>query len=425
MTETATSFHSLRIAAARKRDLSEGHPDAKRRGMCLRAAQGDSGPFRLGIPLVFVSDVTPAGQPTAIDIFTVPLEHERDVSALEQLISGGAVDPAQIIAVTGKVEGNTPGENSRGNAMAAVRGLLADTAKLPEDHVAQIPFVLSSGGVGILTPHLAVYTRSPWEGPVGEPRLALGTALSDPILPEWVGKRQIVEQVADTVRRAARQAGIAPEEAEYVLTKNRGVSAADIDQAADRGVHIEPFDRAHATAQTTGGAALGIAVATGAIAMPDESAIGFDGSLYSPVASCSAGNENERSQVVLLGNSAAAGGNLRVGHAVMHDLLDITALHRALRVAGMDIADGAILSPEQRARVKALYVKAGTPIEGRLRGRRQVHQGQNPAYYNELKAAVAGAFSAFMQDTVMYISNAAFHQGPEGGGTVAAVVSAV
>ncbi len=333
------------------------------------------------------------------------------------------IDPAHIVAVTGKVEGNTPSENSRGKAMASVRRLLTDTAKLPEDHVEQIPFVLSYGGVGILTPHLAIYTRSPWEGPVGKPRLTLGTALSEPILPEWVGKRQIVEQVAGIVRRAARQAGIAPEDAEYVLTKNRGVSAADIDEAAARGVHIEPFDRAHATAQTTGGAALGIAVATGAIALPEESAIGFDGTLFSPIASCSAGNENDRAQVLLMGNSAAAGGNLRVGHAVMHDLLDITALHRALRAAGMDIADGAILTAQQRARVKALYVKVGTPVDGRLRGRRQVHQGQNPAYFNELKAAVAGAYSVFMQDTIMYISNAAFHQGPEGGGTVAAIVS--
>lgn len=371
-----------------------------------------------------MSDLTLQTQPAAIDIHTVLLEHESDVSALEAMLSDGRLDPTTIVAVTGKVEGNTPGENSRGNAMAAVRNLLTSRAKLTEDRVAQIPFVLSSGGVGILSPHLALYTRTPWSGPIGEPRLALGTALSEPILPEWVGRKQIVQEVADTVRRAADQAGIAPEAAEYVLTKNRGVSTADIQEAAARGVHITPFERQHATAQTTGGAALGIAVATGAISMPEESAIGFDGSLYSPVASCSAGNENDRSQVVLLGNSTQAGGNLRVGHAVMNDLLDITALHRALQAAGLDVADGAILSPEQRARVKALYVKVGTPVEGRLRGRRQVHQGQNPAYYNELKAAVAGAYSAFMQDTVMYISNAAFHQGPEGGGTVAAVVSA-
>lgn len=371
-----------------------------------------------------MSDVTLQTQPTATDIYTALLEHETDVSAIEAMINDGRLDPSTIVAVTGKVEGNTPGENSRGNAMNAVRSLLTGRAKLTENQVAQIPFVLSSGGVGILSPHLAIYTRTPWEGPVGEPRLVLGTALSEPILPEWVGRKRIVQEVADTVRRAAEQAGIAPQEAEYVLTKNRGVSNADIQEAAARGVHIEPFDRKHATAQTTGGSALGIAVATGAISMPEESSIGFDGSLYSSVASCSAGNENDRSQVVLLGNSTQAGGSLRVGHAVMNDLLDVPALHRALRAAGMDIADGAILSSEQRARVKALYVKVGTPIGGRLRGRRQVHQGQNPAYYNELKAAVAGAYSAFMQDTIMYISNAAFHQGPEGGGTVAVVVSA-
>lgn len=199
-----------------------------------------------------MSDVTLQTQPTATDIYTAFLEHETDVSAIEAMINDGRLDPSTIVAVTGKVEGNTPGENSRGNAMNAVRSLLTGRAKLTENQVAQIPFVLSSGGVGILSPHLAIYTRTPWEGPVGEPRLVLGTALSEPILPEWVGRKRIVQEVADTVRRAADRAGIAPQEAEYVLTKNRGVSTADIQEAAARGVHIEPFDRKHATAQTTG-----------------------------------------------------------------------------------------------------------------------------------------------------------------------------
>ncbi len=362
-------------------------------------------------------------QPTAVAVHTAALEHEHDVSALASLVDQGLVDPTTICAVTGKVEGNTPGENSRGNAMTAVRRYLADTTPLSTEQIESIPFVLSSGGVGILTPHLAIYTRTPWLGPVGQPRLTIGTAQSDPILPEWVGRRELVEQTAAAVRRAAEQAGITPDQARYVLTKNRGVGPAEIAEAAERGVELTAFPPELVTGKTTGGAALGIAVATEGIEVPSDDRIGVDGSLYSAIASCSAGRESDRCQVLLLGNSAAAGGDLRVGSAVMADILDFSALHRALREAGLQVPDGAVLSADQRARVKAVYVKVGTPPQGRLRGRRQVHSGQNPSYLNELKAAVAGGFSAFMQDTVMYISSAAFHQGPEGGGTVAAVVA--
>lgn len=83
-----------------------------------------------------MSDVTLQTQPTAIDIYTALLEHETDVSAIEAMINYGRLDPSTIVAVTGKVEGNTPGENSRGNAMNAVRSLLTGRAKLTENQVA-------------------------------------------------------------------------------------------------------------------------------------------------------------------------------------------------------------------------------------------------------------------------------------------------
>ena len=55
--------------------------------------------------------------------------------------------------------------------------------------------------------------------------------------------------------------------------------------------------------------------------------------------------------------------------------------------------------------------------------RRQVIE--NPHYVNELKSAVTGMFSAWLQDNMIYLSAYATHQGPPGGGTVAVVVDHV
>jgi cyanuric acid amidohydrolase len=267
-----------------------------------------------------------------------------------------------------------------------------------------------------------IYTRSRWDGPVtGEPRLTVGTAMSAPIKPEWVGHVPMVEAVAEAVRAAVGDAGIAAADAAYVLTKSHGVLPEDVAEAAARGVDLTLFDPSVAAQRLNGAAGLGVAVAVDGLPLPDDADIATDLTLWSGRASASGGREDRRTQVVLLGNSGSAGGHLRVGHSVMADLLDIDALPRALRGAGLEVA-GPCLDEPTRRRIVAVYAKIGTPPGGRLRGRRQVHQGQNPSYLNELKAAVAGMFSAALQDTVLYITSAATHQGPPGGGTVAVVV---
>ncbi|OKI51511.1 ring-opening amidohydrolase [Micromonospora sp. CB01531] len=361
-------------------------------------------------------------QPTAVEAFPVPLEHESDTTALVQLVTEGRLRPDEICAVTGKTEGNRPGENSRAAAIGAVRRFLEEHSDLGADRIARIPMVFSSGGVGILAPHVVVYAKRAWDGPVGpEPRLAIGTAQSAPIRPEWVGHPAMVEHVADAVRAAARDAGIDPSDAEYVLTKSRGLQPEDLEDAQQRGHEISPFEPRLAVPKTSGAAALGVAVAVDHLEMPADGDIGTNLDLWTDRVSSSAGREHRETQVVLLGNTTAAGGRLRVGRSVMTDLLDVDSLHRALRAAGLSV-NGAPLAPDQRERIVAVYVKIGTPIGARLRGRRQVHNAENPNYMNELKAAVGGMFAAALQDTVLYISSGAVHQGPPGGGTVAVVV---
>lgn len=363
------------------------------------------------------------GSATAIQVHTAPLEHESDISALAKLVSDGRIRPEEICAVTGKTEGNYPGENSRGAALSAFRTFLSEHSTLTDEQIASIPVVLSSGGVGILAPHLQVYTRTPWDGPVsGEPRLVLGSAMSVPMKPEWIGHPPMVKEVAGTVRAAAANAGIDSADAEYVLLKTYGLQPADIAEAAARGVEVQPFVGSLAARKVNGAASLAVAVAVDGLPMPSDDEIAANFDLWTGKASASVGREDPRTHVLLFGNSVSAGGTLRVGHAVMMDLLDIAALHRALRAAGLTVEDDRPLSAEVRRRIAAVYVKVGTPVDARLRGRRQVHEGQNPTYGGELKAAVAGMYSAFLQDTILYISSAATHQGPAGGGTVAVVV---
>jgi hypothetical protein len=59
-------------------------------------------------------------------------------------------------------------------------------------------------------------------------------------------------------------------------------------------------------------------------------------------------------------------------------------------------------------------------VDGKLRGRRQIDE--NPQHSNQVKSALGGMFSAYLQDNLVWISGSATHQGPSGGATVATIV---
>jgi cyanuric acid amidohydrolase len=364
----------------------------------------------------------------AVDAVQVTLDHTRDVEGLRRLLADGLLRPDDVVAVTGKTEGTTPGETSRVDADRMVRGFLAAEGTRTEREIARLPMVFTSGGVGILTPQIVVYSRRPAEPAAdGAPRLAIGTARSAVMRPEWTGTSRVVEADAEAVRAAAADAGLAPAEVEYVVGKAYHVPQDELAAARSAGRPVAELDDRMLFRTTSGSAGLGAAVALDGMPLPADGDIATRLDLWSGKASFSAnpwepvGGDGPHTQVVALGNRAGTGGRLRVGHAVIADLLDVDALPRALRRAGLEAGPGP-LTPEQRARVVAVYVKVGPAPDGRLRGRRQVTE--NPAYGNEVKAAVAGMFSAFLQDNLIYISGSATHQGPPGGGTLAVVVDA-
>ena len=89
-----------------------------------------------------------------IDVHKVAMAAPNDVSGLQSLICTGVVDPATIVAVIGKTEGNGGANDfTRGYATLSFQLLLGPLLGLtPEQVGARIAFVWSGGTEGVLSP---------------------------------------------------------------------------------------------------------------------------------------------------------------------------------------------------------------------------------------------------------------------------------
>ncbi len=358
----------------------------------------------------------------AIEARKVVLEHVSDASGLEALIDEGAFTADEVIAVIGKTEGNG-GVNDFTRILAdqAFRQVLMDKGTRPLTEVAEIPMVWSGGVDGVLCPHATVFARVASE-PGSDSRLTVGIAMSDVIFPEDIGRPAMVEKVAEGVRRAMKDAGIAdPHDVHYVQTKTPLLTMETIAEARARGRDVITEQTLESMDISNGTTALGIAVALGEIEMPTADQICRDVSLYSAVASCSSGVELDQAQTVVVGN-APVGGRYRVGHSVMDDAIDEEGVYEAIRSAGLDLPERA-RAVDLGSRLVNVFVKCEADPSSRLRGRRQVMLNDSDVHHHrQIKGAVGGVVAAATGDPAVFVSVGALHQGPAGGGTVAAIV---
>ena len=361
----------------------------------------------------------------AIEVRKVVLESVSDASGLAKLIDDGVFDADGVVAVVGKTEGNG-GVNDFTRILAdqAFRKVLMDKGTRPWEEVKEIPMVWSGGTDGILCPHATVFAKIEDDGPVSdESRLAVGYAMSDVILPEDIGRPAMVEKVAEGVRRAMAEAGIEdPADVHYVQTKTPLLVMETINDAKSRGHTVYTEDPLESMNVSNGTSALGIAVALGEIEMPSAGQIGHDLSLFSSVASCSSGVELDQAQTVVVGNAPGAGGDYRIGHDVMNDALDQEGVYRAIRNAGLDLPERARWE-DLGDRLVNVFVKCEADPTSRLRGRRQVSLDDSDVHHHRhIKGAVGGVVGAAVNDPAVFVSVAALHQGPSGGGPIAAIV---
>lgn len=359
----------------------------------------------------------------AIDVFKVEIRSSADASELEQLVQTKRLKADDVIAVIGKTEGNG-GINDFTRILSdhAFRDVLQRHGTRSDLEIAQIPMVWSGGCDGVIAPHATVFARNNKNGSSSQMRLAVGTAMSEPILPEDIGRPAMVEKVADGVRKAMADAGITnPKDVHYVQTKTPLLTIDSVQSSHSRGksVACEVHD---SMGVSNGSAGLGIALALREISKPQAAEICRNFNLYSSVASCSSGAELDRAQIVLLGNKADAGGRFRVGHSVMRDALDVDAIYDAIRDAGLNLPERPRAS-DLEGKVVNCFIKCEADRTGRLRGRRQIMLDDSDVHHHRhSKAAVGAVAAAAIGDPAVFVSVDAMHQGPQGGGPVIAVV---
>lgn len=348
-----------------------------------------------------------------------------DAGGLAALIDDGEIHADGVIAVIGKTEGNG-GVNDYTRILAdqAFRGVLEEKGTRSTEEIEQIPMAWSGGTDGVICPNAVILSKN--DGPPGphdESRLTVGIAMSEQILPEDIGRPAMVTKTAAAVKVAMAEAGISdPADVHYVQTKTPLLTMETINDAKARGHTVFTTEPLESMAISNGTTALGIAVALGEIDMPTAEQIGHDLSLYSSVASCSSGVELDRGQIVVVGNAPGAGGSFRVGHSVMRDAIDRDGVFEAIRSAGLDLPDRP--HPDDLdGRVVQVFVKAEADPRAELRGYRQVMLNDSDVHHHrQIKAAVGGVVASALGEPAVFVSVAALHQGPAGGGPAAAIV---
>jgi barbiturase len=366
--------------------------------------------------------------PQPIEVRKVPLEKVNDASGLEELINKGVFEADDVLAVVGKTEGNG-GVNDYTRILAdrAFREVLAARGTRSWDEIMQIPLAWSGGTDGVLSPHATIFAKVPADrAPVtDEPRVSVGVAMSDTILPEDIGRAAMIEKVAEGVRRAMAVAGITdPADVHYVQTKTPLLTLDTINDAKRRGHTVWTEETLRSMDLSNGTTGLGIAVALGEISMPSDDQVLTDLSLYSSVASCSSGVELDRAQIVLVGNVRGIGGRYRIGHSVMRDALDSDGVWSAVRAAGLDDLPADCPHPRYlKGRLVNVFLKCEADPSGHVRGKRNIMLDDSDVHWHrQIKACVGGVAAAVTGDPAIFVSVAASHQGPAGGGPVAAIV---
>ncbi|MFB9681796.1 cyanuric acid amidohydrolase [Streptosporangium vulgare] len=358
--------------------------------------------------------------PEPIEVRKVPIESVTDASGLARLIDDGVIEAHRVLAVIGKTEGNG-GVNDYTRILAdtAFRGVLAAKGHPSPESV---PLVWSGGTDGVLSPHATIFATTAHAEPGDEPRVSVGIAMSDVILPEDIGRPAMVEKVAAGVREAMKLAGIDdPADVHYVQTKTPLLTLSTINDAKSRGKDVVIEDTGPSMDISNSTTALGIAVALGEIEMPTADQIHRDLSLYSSVASCSSGVELDRAQIVVVGNVRGIGGRYRIGHSVMKDALDADGIWEAIRSSGIELPERPHPS-DLGDRLVNVFMKCEADPSGSVRGRRNIMLDDSDVHWHrQIKATVGGVAASVTGDPAVFVSVAAVHQGPSGGGPVAAI----
>ena len=361
-----------------------------------------------------------------IGVWKVAMGSPNDISELEKLIDGGRVDPASIVALISKTEGNGGANDfTRGYATLSYQLLLARHLKTtPEEIAKRVAFVWSGGTEGVLSPHATVFTRTTGETSDGSPRLAMGIGITRDILPEEVGTMIKVGEVAKAVGKALKEAGIDdPLDVHYVQVKGPLLTPASISDADRRGAKLVTRDPNGSKPYARGATALGVALALGEAKEKDlsDDVIARNMNIYTSVASTSAGGELKNCEVLLFGNSRKSTSGFRIGHGILKDAIDADGVRSALRNAGLAF-DGNPTA-EQAKNIASVFAKAEASPTGSIRWRRNTMLSDADINYERhARAAVGAVIASVTFDPAIFVSGGTEHQCGPGESPIAAIV---
>jgi cyanuric acid amidohydrolase len=237
-------------------------------------------------------------------------------------------------------------------------------------------------------------------------------------LPEELGRSAQITETAKAVQAAMADAGIAdPTDVHFVQIKCPLLTSERVAAANARGNKTATTSAYSSMAYSRGASALGVAVALGEIAsdIGDEDVLRRY-ELFSNVASTSSGIELMHNVVIVLGNSATSASEFEIGHAVMKDAIDASAVLTALGSIGL----GA--TPQPGRELVNVFAKAEASPDGSVRGlRHTMLEDTDISSTRHARAAVGGLIAGLAGTGAVYVSGGAEHQGPAGGGPVAAI----
>jgi len=363
---------------------------------------------------------------TSVGVVRITTKSPSDVSGLLSFIEARKIEPRSILAILGKTEGNG-GVNdfTREYAVSALCVALAPYVDLPPHRVEErIAFVMSGGTEGVLSPHITVFTRAAVVGRqsdgISGKRLSIGIAQTRDFLPEELGRGVQIQETAKAVATAMADAAIVDlQDVHYVQIKCPLLTSDRIESASARGAQTVTKSAYGSMAYSRGASALGVAVALREIdgEIGDQHVLrNFE--LFSSVASTSAGIELMHNVVIVLGNSTSSASPFEIGHAVMRDAIDAASVINVLKSVG--IGDGS--GPMGGRQLVNIFAKAEASPNGSVRGfRHTMLEDTDISATRHARAAVGGLIGGLSGTGAVYVSGGAEHQGPPGGGPVAAI----
>jgi cyanuric acid amidohydrolase len=106
----------------------------------------------------------------------------------------------------------------------------------------------------------------------------------------------------------------------------------------------------------------------------------------------------------------------------MTDALDADGIWKAIKDAGLDLPDRPHPS-DLDGKLVNVFLKCEVSQDGQVRGRRNAMLDDSDVHWHrQIKACVGGVTAAVTGDPAVFVSVSAAHQGPDGGGPVAAIV---